>query len=615
MGLRLSLGATPLPEGRCRFRVWAPHSPEVSLRLLGPREGSLPLASVGDGYHELEVDGIAPGQRYLYRLASGAERPDPTSRDQPDGVHAPSRVPAAFAWRDQAWRGRLAEELVVYELHVGTYTSGGDFAGVMAHLEELVELGVTALQLMPVAPFEGERNWGYDGVLPFAVHPAYGGPEGLRELVDACHQHGLAVVLDVVFNHQGPAGNYLGEFGPYFTDRYRTPWGDAVNFDGPDSDHVRRYFLECALHWIDEYHVDGLRLDAVHAILDHSPRTFLEDLVAAVRERERELRRPLHLLAETPDNDARLLRSPELGGIGIDAVLSQDYHHALHALLTGERVGYYRDYGQLHHLAAALCQGWTYTGQASAYHRRRHGTPTTGLAGRSFVVFAQDHDQVGNRPRGDRLGHLVSFEAVKLAASLTLLAPYVPFLFMGEEYGESAPFPYFVSHDDPALLDAVRRGRAAELRTAGWEEAGPDPAAPATFRSAVLDHSLRGQGRHRVLWELHQALLRLRRETPALARPSRVGVAVAADPANGILALHRGHLEGDALVIARLADDPIEVATPVPAGRWATVLDTAAPCWQGPGASTEPLLTSDGHTTMTLLPWSVRVLVEVGGNG
>ncbi len=614
MGSTLSLGSTAGPDGRCRFRVWAPRSPEVVVHLLGPVEGLAPLTPAGDGYHETELGDVYPGQRYLYRLASGAERPDPASRAQPDGVHGPSVVVGtSFEWRDHDWRGHLSEELVLYELHVGAFTSSGTFSGVIDHLDELADLGVTALQLMPVAPFEGEHNWGYDGVLPFAVHAAYGGPEGLYGLVDASHQRGLAVILDVVFNHQGPVGNYLAEFGPYFTDRYRTPWGDAVNFDGPGSDHVRRYFLECALHWIDEYHVDGLRLDAVHAILDHSPYTFLEELAAAVRERERRLRRPLHLIAETPDNDARLLRPPALGGVGLDAILSQDFHHALHALLTGEQAGYYRDYGGLCHLGDTLSQGWAYTGQPSSYHQRRHGTPTTGIPGRCFVVFAQDHDQVGNRPHGERLTQLVPFEAAKLAASLTLLAPFVPLLFMGEEYGETAPFPYFVSHEDPVLVDAVRRGRAAELRAGGWDAAGPDPADPGTFESAVLRHSLRPSGRQQALWELHRALLRLRREVAALASPTREDAEVTVHDEPGVLVLRRRHPAGEAVVVAHLADGVAEVGVSLPSGRWTRVLDTADKRWQGPGACGGELGTSDGEESLTLPPWSLQVLLQSKG--
>lgn len=340
------LGAIYLGDGRCRFRVWAPFSQRVQVHIIAPQDRVVPLARDSWGYHQGMVEGAEPGSLYLYLLDGGKERPDPASRSQPQGVHGPSEVvDPTFPWEDGAWSGLPLRDYVIYELHVGTFTPEGTFEAVIPHLDYLRDLGVTAVELMPVAQFPGGRNWGYDGVYPFAVQDSYGGPSGLKLLVDACHQRGLAVALDVVYNHRGPEGNYLGDYGPYFTERYRTPWGHALNFDGADSDDVRRYFVENALFWVTEYHVDALRLDAVHAILDHAPRTFLEDLAEAVHEQAERLNRRVYLMPESSANDARLIRSRELGGYGLDAQWNDDFHHALHTLLTGERQGYYQDYG------------------------------------------------------------------------------------------------------------------------------------------------------------------------------------------------------------------------------------------------------------------------------
>jgi maltooligosyltrehalose trehalohydrolase len=495
-----------------RFCVWAPRAQRVELRLT---KGDVlaPLQPAGRGYFGADVPEAGPGSDYVYRLDGTAEHPDPASRHQPDGVHGPSRVLAHdFPWSDAAWRGVERRDLVIYELHVGTFSEGGSFEAVIPHLEALAELGVTALELMPVAEFPGSRNWGYDGVFPFAAQSSYGGPDGLRRLVDAAHAAGLAVLLDVVYNHLGPEGNVLGAFGPYFTDRYRTPWGEAINFDGPDSDEVRRYFVANALHWIEGFHVDGLRLDAVHAIHDQSARPFLAELGDAVHGAAERLGRRIHVIAESDANDPRLVRSGEAGGLGLDAVWCDDFHHAVHARLTGERDGYYADFGSTEQVARALGQRFVYDGGYSGYRRRRHGAPAGDLAADRFVVFIQNHDQVGNRAAGDRLSRLLSPEKLRLAAALLLLSPSLPLLFMGEEYGETAPFAYFVDHGDPELVEAVRRGRRAEFASFAARGEVPDPADPQTF----LGSRLHREGGDPGLRALYRELLRLRREEPAL---------------------------------------------------------------------------------------------------
>ncbi len=433
------LGATYLGEDQCGFLVWAPLIDLVEVRILSPEERMVPLEKVSRGYHYGVVPGVKPGTRYSYRLDGNTERPDPASKFQPEGVHGPSQViDPQFAWEALHWSGIPFSHYVLYELHVGTFTAPGTFEAIVPYLDGLKGLGITSIMIMPVAQFPGDRNWGYDGVCPFAVQNSYGGPDGFKRLIDACHQRGLAVILDVVYNHLGPEGNYFHDFGPYLTNQYRTPWGPAINFDGTDSDEVRRFFIENALYWVTEFRLDALRLDAVQGIFDSSALHFLQELAATVHEQAERLNRRIYVIAESDLNDVRIVRSPELGGYGLDAQYNDDFHHALHTLLTGERIGYYKDFGRVQDLAKAFAEGFVYSGVYSPTRRRRHGNSSKTLAARRLVVFAQNHDQVGNRLR---LSALVSFEGLKLAAAAVLLSPFIPLLFMGEEYGETAPFP------------------------------------------------------------------------------------------------------------------------------------------------------------------------------
>lgn len=585
---RLDLGARPGGDGATRFRVWAPRAREVAVIL--PESGSRahPLVAEGDGYFAGTVPGVGPGDRYLYRLDGGEERPDPASRHQPDGVHAPSAVvdPDRFPWRDGEWSGLPLEEYVIYELHVGTFTQEGTFAAAIDRLPYLLELGVTAVELMPVAQFPGERNWGYDGVYPFAPQESYGGPDGLKLLVDACHRAGLAVILDVVYNHLGPEGNYLGRFGPYFTDRYRTPWGDAVNFDGPQSDPVRHYFVANALYWITEYHVDALRLDAVHGIFDFGARHILAELAAAVHREGKRLGRKVAVIAESDLNDARLIAPPELGGYGLDAQWNDDFHHALRTLLTGEQTGYYADFGTFPHLIKAFREGFVYSGEYSRYRRRSHGNSSANRSPRQLVVFAQNHDQVGNRMRGERLGADVTNEQLKLAAGAVLLSPYLPLIFMGEEYGEPAPFPYFVSHGDPELIEAVRRGRREEFTSFAWQGEVPDPQAEETFRSARIDPELRRDGEHGRIFALYRELIRLRREFPPLARLDRGGVEVSCRDREKLLAVRRTAGGEEVVCLFNFGGERRE--WPLPAGTWRDLISSAAPRFGGEGEEGPP---------------------------
>jgi maltooligosyltrehalose trehalohydrolase len=522
------------------FRVWAPAARRVDLVLADRR---LSMEATGGGWWTRAVDLAGPGSRYAFSLDGGPPRPDPRSASQPDGIDTPSEVVdhGAFVWRDAGWRGPVLAGSVLYELHVGTFTPRGTFDAVIDRLPHLVGLGVDAIELLPVAEFSGARGWGYDGVQLFAPHHAYGGPAGLKRLVDACHAAGIGVVMDVVYNHFGPAGCHLPEFGPYLTDRHHTGWGDAVNFDGPGSAEVRAFAIDNARMWLRDYHCDGLRLDAVHAIVDDSPTHILEELAAAVDELAAHLRRPLFVIAESDQNDPRLVRSRDCGGFGLAASWADDWHHALHTILTDERGGYYEDFGSLEQLAKAIRQAWVYDGVWSPHRRRPHGQSPAGLPGHRFVVATQNHDQVGNRAAGERLAALTSPGRLAVAAALLLTSPFVPMLFQGEEWAASTPFQYFTDHRDPTLGDAVSRGRRAEFAAFGWDpERVPDPQHAETWARSKLDWHEPGAGVHADVLAWYRSLIALRRRTPALTDGRTDRVDVEADAARGTLVVVRG---------------------------------------------------------------------------
>lgn len=479
----LSYGAK-LRGGEAEFRLWAPRARQVTLRLLS--HGDFPMRREGEAF-TARLPARA-GDRYFYIVDNGTPLPDPVSRLLPESVHGPTEIvdPDAFRRSDHNWRGLELRDYILYELHVGTFTPPGTFDGVIEKLDYLKSLGVSVIELMPVAAFPGVRNWGYDGVSPYAVQASYGGPEGLKRLVNAAHGAGLGVVLDVVYNHLGPEGNYLSRFGPYFTSRHQTPWGDAINYDGPDAHEVRRYFVDNALYWVREYHLDGLRLDAVQTICDDSPKHIVQEIAESVHALAEDLCRRVTVIAETDENDARYLRPVERGGYGADAVWSDDFHHALHTLLTHEREGYYQDFGRGEQLARALNEGFAFQGERfELWDGRARGTPAPDVPLYRHVICTQNHDQVGNRARGERLTELVPCGARKLAAALLLLAPHTPLLFMGQEYDEEAPFQYFTDHGDPALQKAVSEGRRKEFEQFTWDQV-PDPQEAATFERSTL---------------------------------------------------------------------------------------------------------------------------------
>jgi maltooligosyltrehalose trehalohydrolase len=607
------LGARWLGDGRTAFEVWAPDAPRVDVVLAS----GAPEMQRGDrGYHRIVVDDVRPGDTYRFRLhredGTHVDRADPASRFQPEGVHGPSAVddPDGFVWTDRGFSAGPLHEQVLYELHVGTFSPSGTFDGAIDQLPHLVELGVTAIELLPVWQFPGGRNWGYDGVLQYAVQDTYGGPEGLRRLVDAAHDVGIAVILDVVYNHIGPEGNHLGDFGPYFTDLHATPWGDGLNADGPGSDEVRRYIVEHAVSFVRDLHLDGFRLDAVHGIIDQSATHLLEELATAVHAEGERLGKVVHLIAESDLCDARLMRSPEAGGYGLDAQWADEFHHAIHVALTGEQDAYYRDHAGLADLVPQLRDRFLHAGRYSAYRGRTVGRPARDLPYDRFVACVQNHDQVGNRMMGERLSELVDLEGLKLAAAALLTSPFVPMLFMGEEHADPAPFPYFVSHTEPALVEAVRTGRADEFADFAWQGETPDPQAQETFDSARIDVSLaRERGTHAALFALYRELIATRAEVALLHRPDAPDPVTTLVPGHEAIALHRRSGD-DALVVAINADpEPTEVVVPSAPGPWEVRIATADERFDGPGRAGEPA-EEDGVLRIDVAPRSVVLLVR-----
>lgn len=574
-----TLGLNFQKNGTAHVTVWAPFAKQVELEL--PKQAQkLPLQQQEYGYWTIETDAIRPGDRYNILLDSKT-RPDPASLSQPEGVHKASEAVHLhdFDWQDSSWRGIPLEQLVIYELHVGTFTKEGTFQGIISKLDYLHKLGVNAIELMPVAQFPGERNWGYDGVYPYAVQKSYGGVKGLQQLVNACHQNEIAVVLDVVYNHLGPEGNYLNDFGPYFTDKYKTPWGSALNFDDAYCDGVRRFWLENALMWFRDFHVDMLRLDAVHAIKDFGATHFLKELKECTNRLSAETGRLYQFIAECDLNDTRYLNDFEKGGYSMDSQWSDEFHHALHALVTGETRGYYEDFGELWQLEKAFRDAYVYDGIYSPHRNKTFGNKATDIPGRQFVAFIQNHDQVGNRMLGDRLSTLVSFDMLKVLAGALFVSPYVPMLFMGEEYGETNPFLYFVSHTDPALVAAVRKGRKAEFAAFHDEGEAPDPQAVETFQQSNLSWKYE-TGKSHQLWQFYQRLIHLRKTHPVLSQLNRQNLHVKTIPNTKCLILERWTEHERLFCLLNFGNEPQAVQLPV-GEKWQKLLDSSDAKWGG----------------------------------
>ncbi len=540
------------------FDVWAPNAErQVTLHL---NDRTLPMNRAADGWWSVQAPAV-PGDRYAYAVDDQEPRPDPRSLAQPDGPHEPSAVVdlTAHEWSDADWRGVQLDDAVIYELHVGTFTEQGTLDSAIERLDHLVDLGITLVELMPLVSFPGRRGWGYDGVSPYAVHDAYGGPQALQRFVDAAHAKGLGVCLDVVHNHLGPSGNYLPVFGPYFTDRHHTPWGWAVNLDGPGSDEVRRYLIDNATLWLRDFHLDALRLDAVHALIDDRAMHFLEELAAHTDALSHALGRPLLLIAESDRNDPATVaerRVDGAGGQGLHAQWADDVHHTWHVLLTGETQGYYADFADPQALPKVGRTPFFHDGTWSSFRGRHHGRPVDpATSGHRFVVSLQTHDQVGNRATGDRLSHLVSTGRLAIGAALMLTSPYTPMLFMGEEWGASTKWAYFTDHEDPELASAVSRGRKAEFAAHGWSEEVPDPQDASTRDSSVLQWSERDKGVHRALHDWYRTLIEVRRNVPALRSGDLRSSSI--ERTGDLVTVHRG----DHRIVANLGSEPARIGT------------------------------------------------------
>lgn len=611
---QFDLGATALPDGSgTKFRVWAPKVESVAVHVVsGKAAGTYAMQKEERGYYSITVPGVVDGDRYFLKPGDGELRPDPVSRYQQGGVHDASQVvdPKLFCWQDEGWSGIPLEKFVIYELHVGTFTGEGTFAAVISHLDYLVELGVTAIEIMPVSQFGGDRGWGYDGVCPYAPHNAYGGPDGLKQLINACHRKGLAFILDVVYNHLGPEGNHLGDFGHYFTERYHTPWGRAMNFDGAGSDSVREYFIGNALYWLDEFHVDALRMDAVDWILDNRAQHFLQQIAEEVHRYRVKQQRRIYLFAENDTNDMRLINPAQYGGYGLDAQWCDNFHHALRALLTGETTGYYEDFGQFNHLVKAYTDGYVYTGEYSHYRQRGHGGPVGERPTSQLVVFCQNHDQVGNRKCGDRLSAVQTLDRLLLAAAVVHLSPYLPLIFMGEEYAERAPFHYFVGFSDEELLAAIRRGKHEEHASGVCEGEIPDPAAEQTFLECKIDVSLPREGEQALVQEFYRILLGFRNRFSAFRVFDRNRMEIVGLAQQKVLIFRRDG-DADSLVSIFSFSNHQEQITPgLPSGSWEKILDSSASHWRGQGEAAPGSLTVDETQStppITVNPFSVLV--------
>ncbi|MGA0557930.1 malto-oligosyltrehalose trehalohydrolase [Larkinella sp. VNQ87] len=613
---RRSLGVTFTGDGMAEVVVWAPLAESVDLLLIDPSD-CLPLEKQTQGYWTLSTARLQPGDRYQFRLNGEKVRPDPASLAQPEGVHGPSGAvdTTRFSWNDPDWPNLPLEEYVIYELHVGTFTPEGTFEGIARKLDYLKSLGVNAIEIMPIAQFPGDRNWGYDGVLPYAAQDSYGGAAGLQQLVDTCHQKGMAVILDVVYNHFGPEGNYFTDFGPYLTSKYCTPWGDAINFDDVWSDGIRRFFIENVLMWLRDFHIDALRLDAVHAIKDFSPVHILQEIREQVDRLMETTGRQHYLIVENDLNDPRFINPLTEQGFGMDAQWMDEFHHALRVASGEERRGYYSDFEGIAHVAKSYRDAYVYDGQFSAHRKRHFGRKAPERSGAQFVVFSQNHDQIGNRMLGERTSQLVSFEMQKLLAGAVLVSPFLPLLFMGEEWGESNPFLYFVSHTDPELVEAVRKGRKQEFACFHDEGEVPDPVAVTTFQQSKLQWELLSQEPHQTLFRYYQTLIALRKQHPALRHLSRLQLDVRVDEDRQTIRLHRWHGDQQVFCLLNFSTEPQEVARPEKSEGWQTLFDSADPQWTPGGSGSQPPTRPDSHSGQSpddrawlLAPESIRIL-------
>lgn len=594
-----------------QFKVWAPEKKQMILHVVNPFDAELPMQKQDDGYFTVDVKTEEKQLQYFFKPDNEKDLPDPASQFQPNGVHGASQTidHSHFGWNDDNWRGISLSDCIIYELHVGLFTPEGTFEAAINRLDDLVDAGINAIELMPVAQFPGDRNWGYDGVFPYAVQNSYGGPGGLKKLVDACHQRGIAVIVDVVYNHMGPEGNYFSRFGPYFTNKYHTPWGDAINLDDAWSDGVRDFFSDNMIHWFENYHIDGLRCDAIHAIFDSGALNFWELAYHKIRSLERKLGRNFFVIAESDLNDPKVIKSPERCGYGFDAQWLDDFHHALYALINPSDEQRYYDFGTMNQLTKAYNDGFVFSGEWVKFRKKKFGASSANIPGNQFVVFSQNHDQIGNRADGKRLNQLVGFERVKLAAAAILLAPYVPMLFMGEEYADDSPFFYFVSHSDTELIKAVREGRKKEFEHFGFNENVPDPQDENTFSRCKLNWGQRNEGQHEIILNWYKELIRLRKTIASLKNFQKKDIcAEVINEKAFVLFRHTTAKEKGIICLFNFSEEKINYAPPIKKTVH-KILDSKENRWM-PGSNQKALPHADtikSNDDIELLPVSVVV--------
>lgn len=596
----------------CRFAVWAPYHKQVKL-FLDAKNELLDMQPAGDGYFTLQTTRAKPNDTYLYRLDSAKTKPDPASHYQPKGVFGASAVidHANYVWSDNAWGGLDLEDLVFYEVHVGAFTLEGAFKSMLPRIKELADFGFNALELMPIVQFSGKRNWGYDGVFPFAVQNTYGEPDDLKALVDECHRRGMALFLDLVYNHVGPEGNCLNDYGPYFPADRLGRWGPKVNLDGDGSLGVRNYFLENTRHWFSLYHIDGIRLDAVFTMHDKSPKHFLAELAEQASFLSEASGRKFHLISESGYHIPEVLASPDLGGYGFNGEWLDDYQHAVFAAITGERRGYYSNYGSMNEVVEALNKGYINVGDELGFKRKVHGKSYGEVPANQLVVFSQNHDQVGNRLLGDRLISIAGLEAAKLAAAMVLLSPYVPLLFMGEEYGETSPFLFFTDFEDKKLIAGVRKGRKSELAAFHWAGKVADPQSLDTYQKSKVNWQLRQSEEGKKTLGYFHALLDLRKN-PLFHPKKNTQIKHAKIEKEKILLVQKQNQSSQALVTANFSSTPIEIRFPYD-GEYIKVFDSAAEVWNGKGATLYPVISRGDVLAFSGFNFAVFLMNPVRG--
>lgn len=577
--------------------LWSPDANDI--QILINHNITLPLQKNAFGYWQLTTDELHPGDHYLF-IKDGQQYPDPASVSQPNGVHGVSQALdiSAYDWTDDSWNNIPLDQYIFYELHTGTFTKETTFAAIEGKLDHLIELGITAIELMPVAQFPGSRNWGYDGVFPFAVQFSYGGADALKHLVNACHKKNLAVVLDVVYNHLGPEGNYLETFAPYFTDKYKTPWGKAVNFDDACCDGVRHFIVENVLMWFRDFHIDALRFDAIHAVRDFSPQHIMQEIKHYTDAWMNASGNTHYLIIECDLNDTRFINSVENCGFGIDAQWCDEFHHALRVTCGQEKEGYYEDFSGIAHLAKAYKNAYVHDGQYSAHRKKKFGMTTEKNQGQQFVVFSQNHDQVGNRMLGERTSTLVVAEMLKLMAGAVILSPYLPLLFMGEEWGDTNPFLYFTDHSDPGLSEAVFKGRQEEFKSFKYKGEVPDPGAVETFMHSSLQWDLLQKEPHHTLFGYYKALISLRKKIAPLRILNREQMKVEYDEPESTLILHRWDEDQNVICLMNFSGKEQEIEMSSSKPQWKTLLNSADPEWGG------------GHTVAPLIAQGEKVTIQ-----